>query len=136
MPNCAIALLTPVTLAPLVLFQLAALEKAQGEKASWGAWLRSVTNEIPDDRFRAFQRESFALAQRFLSQESSPPPPSAPVHQQSTLPHVPTYQPSQTTHYLPPQPQQSYITMMVNIHLKFSIFSVFLAFKQALSVFA
>ena len=87
----------------LCLFQLAKLMQDDGpnSRASWSTFLNSVCHEVPSRQFRDFQRQSFALAMRFL--------PQRPVTDLTPVPPPMSETQRLATHNLPPQvPQQQY----------------------------
>ena len=77
------------------------------ERESWGTWLMSVTKSIPDENFRAFQRDTFQACLCHMSpvtRSANPAPVMGAPAQQSHMFQFPA--PTQL------QPQQTYIGMV------------------------
>ncbi|XP_066271169.1 uncharacterized protein [Branchiostoma lanceolatum] len=60
------------------------------ERVAWAQWLSSIHKEIPREKWRAYQKETFAVAMRYTGEEQQPPTPVfQPVHQHQVFPQQP-----------------------------------------------
>lgn len=72
------------------------------DSAAWADWLVSIQSEIPENLYRQYQADTFALAMRYISGQVQPTPQPQPQPQPQPLaqPQLPTL-----------LPQQQYITL-------------------------
>ncbi len=61
----------------MCVLQLEELAKADDSlQEGWGKYLHLCCKKVPEDNFRAFQRDSFDLVNRYLPPDTAPPPPA------------------------------------------------------------
>ena len=63
----------------LCVLQFDRLERGASQRLSWGRWLASITEQVPEERLMQYQRVTFEVAIRYIQPGSAtPPPPTVP----------------------------------------------------------